>query len=175
MTNSTDPIALAAQGKRFFEAARYPQAIEVFTQAAATYAQRGDAINKAELDNNLSVALLQSGQAKKALEAAADTDQVFAQIGDQRRQAMALGNQAAALEALRRLDEALTAYERSAELFAQVGEGEMHATVLKAIAALKLRRGKLNDSAITMLSSLEVIKKPSLPERFIKFLLRLRP
>jgi tetratricopeptide (TPR) repeat protein len=127
------------------------------------------------MKNNLSVALLQAGKAKAALEAAAGTDEIFARAGDVKRQAMAFGNQAAALEALKKPDQALEAYERSAALFAEAGEGEMRSIVLQSAAALKLRRGKMLDSALAMIGSVESTKKPNLMQRFLRFLLRFKP
>ncbi len=85
---------------------------------------------------------------------------------------MAVGNQAAALEALKRWDEALAAYDRSAELFSQVGDGELRAMVLKSAAAIKLRRGKVSESAFKMIGSLEAKEKPSIFERMLRSLLR---
>ncbi len=130
-----------------------------------------DPLNAAELKNNLSVALLKCGKNQAALDAALGTDQTFAQAGDVRRQAMAVGNQAAALEALKRWDEALAAYDRSAELFSQVGDGELRAMVLKSAAAIKLRRGKVTESAFKMIGSLDAKDKPSIFERLLRSIL----
>ena len=175
MTTKIDPNTLAKEGKRAFESGNYQAAIQAFTDAAANYAKRGDATNSAEMKNNLSVSLLQARQAQKALDATLGTDDVFAKAGDIQRQAMAIGNQAAALEALKRWDEALAAYERSADLFAQAGEGDLQSVVLKSAAAIKLRHGKITDGMISMLGSLESVKKPTLIQRFLKTLLRLIP
>jgi tetratricopeptide (TPR) repeat protein len=173
MTTS-DPQILAEQGKQAFAAKEFDQAASFFTEAASAFAAREEALNAAEMKNNLSVALLQAGKAKAALAAVEGTDQVFAQAGDVKRQAMAFGNQAAALEGLKELDQALEAYERSAALFAEAGETEMRSMVLQSAAALKLRRGKMVDSALSMIGSVESTKKPNLMQRFLKFLIRLR-
>ncbi|HEX8992161.1 MAG TPA: hypothetical protein VF784_10840, partial [Anaerolineales bacterium] len=101
------------------------------------------------------------------------TEQVFAGGGDLKREAMAIGNQAAALEALKRWDEALVAYDRSAQLFSEAGEGDLRAMVLKSAAAIKLRRGKVADSAFKMIGSLDAKDKPSLFERLLRSVLRI--
>jgi tetratricopeptide (TPR) repeat protein len=126
----------------------------------------------AEMQNNKSVALLQAGKAQQALDAVGRTDEYFAGITDIKRQAMALGNQAAALDALHRYDEAIKKYERSAELFADAKDGEMRALVLKAAAAIKLKTGKVTDSAFKMIGALDAKEKTSLFERFMRFILR---
>jgi tetratricopeptide (TPR) repeat protein len=173
--NTSDPGQLAEQGKQAFSAKDFDQAASFFNEAASVYAAQGDTLNAAEMKNNLSVALLQAGNVTAALEATAGTEQVFAQAGDLKRQAMAFGNQAASLEALKKLDQALAAYERSAALFAEAGESEMRSIVLQSAAAIKLRRGKMVDSALTMIGSVESTKKPNLMQRFLRFLLRLKP
>jgi len=170
-----NPQILAAAGKRAFEKGDFAAARQAFSEAAETYLAKGDSLNAAEMKNNLSVALLKAKRAQEALEAVAGTEDIFAQAGDVRRQALAIGNQAAALEALGRLDEAIAAYERCAALLAEVGEGDLQSSVLQSAAALKLRRGKFTDSAIALLGSLESVRKPSLLQRLMKFLLRLKP
>lgn len=171
---TTTPQQLAEQGKQAFNAQKFDQAAAIFTEAASAYQAQDDPLNAAEMNNNLSVALLQAGKAQAAYAAAAGTDELFAQAGDLKRQAMAFGNQAAALEALKKLDEALEAYERSAALFAEAGETEMRSIVLQSAAAIKLRRGKMVDSALSMIGSVESTQKPNLLQRFLRFLIRLR-
>ena len=172
---TTEPQQLAERGKEAFAAKRYKQAATAFMQAATAYEELDDMLNAAEMKNNLSVALLQAGQANEAYEAAAGTEGIFAQAGDLKRQAMAFGNQAAALEALKKIDHALEAYERSAALFAEAGESEMRSMVLQSAAAIKLKRGKLMDSALSMIGSVESTQKPNLLQRFLRFLLRVKP
>ena len=172
---TTEPQQLAEQGKQAFTAKNFEQAATAFTEAAAAYEALNDMLNAAEMKNNLSVALLQAGKAKEAYEAAAGTEGIFAQARDISRQAMALGNQASALEALKKPDQALEAYERSAALFAEVGESEMRSMVLQSAAALKLKRGKMADSALSMIGAVEATQKPNLLQRLLKFLLRIKP
>ncbi len=173
--SSLSPQELADQGKSAFRDGRFDAAIQAFSQAVEGYEEAGDTLNAAEMKNNLSVALLQAGRKQEALDAVAGTPETFARAGDVRRQALALGNQAAALEALGRLDEALVVYEQAADLLAEIGDGDLRATVLQAASAVKLRRGKFMDSAISMIGSVEAVSRPTLLQRFLKFLLRLRP
>ena len=172
MVTSTDLKKLAEDGKTAFEAGQYEAAAGLFENAAQGYASLNDKANAAEMKNDLSVALLKLGRGQAALDAVLGTDQVFARASDLKRQGMAMGNQAAALESLKRWDDALAAYERSAGLFADAGEGELRSVVLKSAAAIKLRRGKIGESAIKMIGSIEAKEKPSLFDRLLKFLLR---
>lgn len=169
---TSEPAQLDARGKQAYQDKNYDEAAEYFRQAAEGYTLARAGLLAAEMRNNMSVALLQAGKPQEALDAALGADQVFAGANDLKRQAMTLGNQAAALEGLRRYDEAIAAYERSAELFGSADEGDLRATVMKSAAALKLRTGKIADSAFKMMGSIEAKKTPSLFERIMKFLFR---
>ena len=171
---NSDPQQLAEQGKQAFAAKQFDQAASAFTEAASAYEALDDPLNAAEMKNNLSVALLQAGNAQAAYDAAAGTDEIFAQASDLKRQGMAYGNQAAALEALKKFDQALEAYEKSAALFADAGEAEMRSMVLQSAATIELRRGKMMDSALSMIGSVESTKKPNLLQRFLKLILRIK-
>jgi tetratricopeptide (TPR) repeat protein len=172
MTNESELKKLSENGKQAFEAGEYESAAALFENAAQGYSSLNDLLNAAELKNNRSVALLKMGKAQEALEAVLGTQDVFAQAKDLKRQGMAVGNQAAALEALKRFDEAYAAYEQSAGIFAEAGEGDLRSMVLKSAAGIKLKRGKVADSAFKMIGSLEAKEKPSLFERILKFTLR---
>ncbi len=169
---SLNPSLLAEQGKQAFSAGKFAQAAEFFSQAATAYSAANDRLSAAEMKNNLCVALSKMEKAQEALQAVAGTDKVFEEAGDIRRQGMALGNQAEALESLGRLDEALAAYERSASLLAEAGENELRSIVLQSIAALKLRRSKIMDAALSMIGSVETTPKPNLLQRLVRFFLR---
>jgi len=166
------PEALNERGKQAFQAGRWESAADSFRAAVAAFAGAHDELSAAEARNNLSVALLRAGQPQQSLEAALGTDAAFAGAGDLKRQGMALGNQAAALEALKRVDEALTAYERSAAALGEAGEGDLQAMALKSAAEIKLKKGKVTDSAFKMIGSLEAKQHPSIFERILRFLLR---
>lgn len=167
-----EPADFADQGKRAFQEKKFEQAAELFERAAQGFSSGRNGVMAAEMQNNKSVALLQAGKAQQALDAVGNTDEYFAGANEIKRQAMALGNQAAALDALHRYDEAIAKYERSAGLFADVKDGEMRAMVLKSAAAIKLKTGKVTDSAFKMMGALDAKEKPSIFERFMRFVLR---
>jgi tetratricopeptide (TPR) repeat protein len=169
-----EPAELADQGKHAFQGKKFEEAAVLFQQAAQAFSLNRDNLMAAEMQNNRSVALLQAGKAQQALDAVGNTDEIFARAGEIKRQAMALGNQAAALDALHRYDEAIRKYERSADLFADVKDGDMRAMVLKSAAAIKLKTGQITDSAFKMIGSLEARDTPSIFERIMRFILRLK-
>ena len=167
-----EPAQLAEQGKQAFRNKQFDEAAELFRQAAEGFSLGRAGLLAAEMKNNLSVALLQAGKAQESLDAAMGTDSIFAEAKDIKGQGMALGNQAAALEALNRFDEAIAAYERSAELFAEAGEGDLRSMVMKSAAAIKLKTGKVTESAFKMMGSLDAKENPGFFERILKFFLR---
>lgn len=167
-----EPHQLAEEGKRAFAAARYDEAARLFADAARGYSLGRDGLHAAEMNNNRSVALLKNNQPQESLDAALGTDKVFEAASDSSRQGMALGNQAAALEALGRLDEALALYERSARLFDVANEKEMRSIVLRSIAAIKLKQGKVNEAGLEMMGALGANPKPTFFQRILKFFLR---
>lgn len=172
MPNDMEPSQLDTRGKQAFAKKNFDEAAEYFRQAAEGFTLGRAGLSAAESRNNLSVALLQAGKAQEALDAALGTDAVFAGVNDDKRHGMALGNQASALEALHRYDEAIVLYERSAELFDQAGEGDLRAMVLKSSAALKLKTGRISESAFKMIGSVDAKDNPTLFERVMKFFLR---
>ncbi len=167
-----DPAQLAEQGKQAFRNKKFDEAAGLFRQAAEGFSLGRADLPAAEMKNNMSVALLQAGKAQESLDAAMGTDTVFAVARYTKSQGIALGNLAAALEALNRYDEAIAAYERSAELFAEAGEGDLRSMVMKSAAAIKLKTGKVTESAFKMMGSLDVKDNPGFLERILKFLLR---
>ena len=170
-----EPHQLEEEGKRAFAAGRYAEAARLFDEASRGFTLGRDDLRAAEMDNNRSVALLKHNQPGPALDATRGTDKIFESHADVKKQAMALGNQAAALEALKRYEEALPLYERAAELFEQTGDKDMRALVLKSVAAIRLKQGKLSQAGMEMLGSLGAVEKPNLLQRILKFILRLKP
>lgn len=160
-----------ADGKRDFTAGRYAEAAEAFRQASRLFTLGRSGLLAAEMDNNLSVALLKNKQPREALEAARGTELVFA--GDKARQAMALGNQGAALEDLKKYAEAIALYEQAGKLFSEAGQSDMQSLVYKSIATIRLKQGDFSSAGIEMLSSASVSKKPTLLQRITRFIMRL--
>ena len=171
--DTVNPTILAEQGKKEYGQENYLAAADLFLQAAQAYALAEDPLNAAEMKNNQSVALLQAGKAKEALQATEGTENIFQKAGDLKRQGIAVSNRAAALEGMKKWQEALAEYDRAASLFEQIGEGDMHSIVRKAAANLNLKRGRIVDSQMDVYDSLRLVEKPTLTQRFMKFLIRM--
>ena len=175
MTETKQPHELEAEGKRAYSAKRYGEAARLFAEASRGYTLGRDGLHAAEMDNNRSVALLKDTRPQEAFEAAEGTDKIFEGANDALKQGMALGNQAAALDALKRYGDAIDRYQRASALFETARAKDMRAMVQKEIAAIRLKQGKLNEAGMEMLDSITTVEKPTLWQRFLKFLLRFKP
>ena len=173
MTENTNPTTLADDGKKEYGKGNFKAAADLFGQAAQAYASTGDELNAAEMKNNESVAFLQAGNAKEAFQATDGTEAVFEKAGDLKRQGIAISNRAAALEGMKKWKEALAEYDRAATIFEQIGEGDMHSMVRKAAANINLKRLRVNDTQMDVFDSLRLVEKPTLTQRFMKFLMRI--
>jgi tetratricopeptide (TPR) repeat protein len=137
-----DPQQVSYLGKSAFRDGNFSEAALLFEKSAAGFKMAGDLLNEAENLNNLSVALMNAGEAEAAYRVVAGTPEVFLSLGDKRRQAMALGNLGVTLKKLGKIDQAIEAYQSAAEIFYEIGEHEMRAPVLETLSLLKIQSGR---------------------------------
>jgi hypothetical protein len=120
------------------------------------------------------VAFLQCGDAQGSFEAAHGTAEIFFAAGDLRRTGMARSNEATALETSGRLDEAVQKYRQAADDLEKAGEDQLRATVMIAVAGIKLRKWKIMEALLSMYTGLSVVKQPTLKQKILLGLLKLR-
>jgi tetratricopeptide (TPR) repeat protein len=174
MDSLKTPRSYSEEGMQLYQKKKYVEAAGAFSMAADAYRAIHDGLMAAEMMNNQSVAFLQAKQDQAALDAVMGTDKIFADAGDLRRQGMALANQAAALQGLKRKQEAIPLYEQAAAILEQAGEDQLRADVMRSLATLNVKGGKGLDALIAMQDGLAGVKKPTLKQRIIKQLIRLR-
>ncbi len=73
LSSPHSPIALLRQGKVLYDDGRYSEAVQVLQQAAQQYQQQGDAISRAAILSNLSLAYQQLGSWNEAKQAIASS------------------------------------------------------------------------------------------------------
>jgi tetratricopeptide (TPR) repeat protein len=171
----TDVNNLTADATQHYRAKDFKNAARLFGEAASLFLANGHELDAAEMQNNRSVALLQAGDARGSYEAVHGTAQVFFAAGDIRRQGMAYGNEASALNALGRLEEADQNYHFAADALENAGEDQLRANIMQALAIVQLRKGKFLEAALTMQLGLAGLKQPSLRQKILLALLRIRP
>ena len=174
MPEQTDPKSLSENADGVYQEGDFENAARLYGEAASVFQTQGNLTSAAEMKNNQSVAFLQADNAQLAYESAAGTAEIFAAAGDARRQAIALANEATALQALKRVDEALEKYLESAGVFKQADEEQLHASVMQALAGIMLRRGKISEALNYMRAGVVDLKNPTLQQKIIRGLLRLR-
>lgn len=173
MSLYNNPQKLEKKGKAAFKNGNYNEASQLFLKAREAYLVSEEYLAAAEMANNQSVALLQSGNADAALEVVSGTDEIFAEAGDRHRQALALGNKAAALEEIGSLDAAAEAYETSATILKEIGENDLRASVMQSLSAVQLKQGRQLQALATMQSGLENVQRPNPKQRVVKKLLQI--
>ena len=162
------------QAQRIYQAGDFASASQAFATAATTYAEMGDALMSAEMQNNRSVALLRTKQAHAALESAQGTEKVFEEAGDSRRQGIALANQATALGALKRFKDAIAYYEKAGVALEKANDGDLRAEVMQLLSVLYLRHFKFYEAIVALQSGLSGVKNPTPKQRLMKKILFIR-
>ena len=159
--------------KDLYQAGKFQQAADGFSQAAAFYLDKGEKLLAAEMRNNQSVAHLKSKKPHLALEAVQGTDQVFQQAGDLLKQGMALANQATALQEMGEKQKAIDDFNRAAEIFKQNGEKEMYLQTKQSVSALKMKTRNVIGALFSMQEGLDELEKPNLRQKLLRSLLRI--
>jgi tetratricopeptide (TPR) repeat protein len=165
------PEQLKSRAQEAYQQDDCELAARLYRRAAQAYRQGDDAIMAAEMENNLSVVLLQAGDAQAALEAVQGTPEIFAQAEETRREALAYGNLAAAHQSLKNYALAEEAYLQSAELLGELGEMELRASVMRFLSEMQLRSGRQLEAVASMHAGLDGLSRPSLKQRLVKKLL----
>ncbi|MHB0923174.1 MAG: tetratricopeptide repeat protein [Bellilinea sp.] len=168
-----NPGILTNSAKAAFEKKNYSEAARIFLQVVQNIDPDQHPVEHAEARNNLSVALLKSGEPQSALDCVAGSDLIFAKHRLVNQQAMALGNAGAALTELRQFDEALEYYQRSAALFKDAGNTDMRGYVMREISSLQMKRGKQVESLFAMDAALQSRQKLSWQESLLKKLIKI--
>jgi tetratricopeptide (TPR) repeat protein len=174
MMNKLSPREMGDQAQRTYQAGDFASAAQAFSSAAAAYAEMGDELMSAEMQNNRSVALLRSKQAQAALEATQGTEIIFEEAGDSRRQGIALANQASALGALKRFNDAIECYEKAGIVLDKAKEDGLRAEVMQLLSVLYLRHFKFYEAIVALQSGLSGVKNPTPKQRFMKKILFIR-
>jgi hypothetical protein len=169
-----DPKTLAANATKVYQEGDFENAARLFGEAASAFQAENNALDAAEMKNNQSVAFLQSGDAQASFDAAHGTAEVFLAAGDMRRTGMARSNEATALETSGRLDEAVQIYRLAADDLEKAGEDQLRATVMMAVAGIQLRKWKIMEALLSMYTGLSVVKQPTLKQKILLGLLKLR-
>ena len=171
--NISKPTLFEESAKDLYQAGKFQQAADGYSQAAAFYLEKGEKLFAAEMRNNQSVALLKAKKPNLALDAVMGTDLVFQDAGDLLKQGMALANQATALQEMGQKQKAIDDFNRAAEIFKQIGEKEMYLQTKQSVSALKMKTRNVIGALYSMQEGLDELEKPNLRQRLLRSLLRI--
>jgi tetratricopeptide (TPR) repeat protein len=169
-----EAATLQTQATEAYQQAEYETAARLFGEAALAFEAEKAPLQAAEMKNNQSVSALQAGDLRQALSAAQGTAPLFAQAEDWQREGIAHANEGSALRGLGRKKEALAAFQRSAAAFEKANQPEMRAEALLATATLQLEQRKWSEALLSYQIGLAGLKHPTLQQKIILKLLRLR-
>jgi tetratricopeptide (TPR) repeat protein len=164
---------LKAEAMGQFAQGRYDEALATFEAAAQAFAQAGQALERAEMLNNMGVIYRVKRQSQAALDLFEEATTIFAQEADTNRQAQALANMGDLHAANKERETAARCYSDAAELFAQTGDPERQSQVLRALSLLRLRQMRWLEAMNHMERSLDARPRLGLGQRLFRWLLRL--
>lgn len=172
MSHSPSPQELKEEGMRLFQQGKRREALALFEQAAASFANQENLGGQAEMLNNIGVIQRLQGQKDTAVNTLTQAADLFHQIGDTSRQAQTLGNLGDLYASQKKYTEAARHYSNAAAQFAQSDEKEKQAQVLRALSLMEMRRGQWLPAIMRMEESLQARPRLSFPQRLFKWLLR---
>jgi tetratricopeptide (TPR) repeat protein len=169
---NANPEELAEQALEAYQAGDYERAVQEFADARDLFQASGNKLRAAEMNNNLSVCLLQLDQVEEALAAVRETPNVFHNEDAILLKAQALGNRAMAKAALGQSAEAEADYRTAAKLFSEIGDEEGLQYTMQALSRIQLQQGRPIEALHAMESVLDAKTKPSLRDRFLSWLFK---
>jgi tetratricopeptide (TPR) repeat protein len=172
--STVDAGQLQQDGLRLFEEGSYDQALETFERAREAYVQSGEALLAGEMLNNIGVIHRLKGRHQEALEALESAREMFGQAGDRGREAQTLGNLGGLHAARNDYEAAVTSYRRAIEIFDDLGEGDYQGETYMALGLLQFKHGKRTDGLAAYEAGLLTVKHPTLRQRSLRTLLKLR-
>jgi tetratricopeptide (TPR) repeat protein len=166
------PEELKAQGQDLFRRGAYDEALTVFQQSAAGFAEQGDVIRQGEMLNNMGVIYRVRREWETAVTTLTQAQTLFQQAGDMNRQAQTLGNLGDLHAASKKPDDAAHCYSQAAALFAQNNDRDKQSQVLRALSLLRLRQGRWLEAMMRMEESLTVAPRLGPGKWLFRWLLR---
>ncbi len=137
-----DGIALYAEAKKLYDAGQTLEAVAKFEAARSAFADQGDAVNTAQVTNDLGVVYYLTGKRDEAQKLLSEAFALFEKHGNVLGQAKAIGNLAQLMNRGGDKDGAVQNYQRAAELFHQAGETTFEFDTYRALSQMELQRGR---------------------------------
>jgi tetratricopeptide (TPR) repeat protein len=172
-TEITEPQTLREEGLRHYRQGALDKAIACLVETHSLYIGKGDQHGAAEVLNNLGVIYCQQGRWAEAAEALEEAHQAFIAVEDADGQAQTLGNLGSLYGASGQLEKAAQHLKDALTLFQRLGESQAESITWRALSTVRLRQRRWLEAILAYDSSLTCLKRLSLGQRLLHFLLEL--
>lgn len=165
---------LKKEGQRLFLEGLYEEAGSKFQESRALFTAAGDEIEAAEVTNDLGLVYRLQGRWDDALITLEQARSTFARLGDRSREAQVLGNLGGLYATMGRRDKAKEYLRQAADMFAELHDSQRYGETLLALATQMWRTRERANAIATYTAGLELLEKPSLGQRILRGLLKIR-
>ncbi len=131
------------EGMKKFNRGAHAEAAAAFQKALAAYQAEGRTDMVGEMQANLGMIAREQGRFDEAQNLLRDALAIFEESGDAKRTAMVKANLGGVLASKGDKEAAYDLFVESANTFQELGETEMQGQILKSMATLQIKRGKL--------------------------------
>ena len=154
------------EGLRLFQEGLYDESAQRFSEAMEYFAEQGREVEVGEI--------LKQGRWDEALESLEEAHRLFVRLEDKSREAQALGNLASVYASLKRREDAEKSWSIAASLFQELGDRQKQGETLMALGTSLFKSKRRQEGLATYQSGMGLLEKPTLIQRFYRFLLMLQ-
>ena len=169
----TEPQVLKEEGLHHYRQGAFDEAIARFVEAHSLYLEGEDQHGAAEALNNLGVIYCQQKRWSEAAETLEEAYQAFIAMEDADGQAQTLGNLGSLYGASGQLEKAAQHLKDALTLFQRLGDSQAESITWRALSTVRFRQRRWLEAILAYDSSLTCLKRLSLGQRLLHFLLEL--
>jgi len=174
MEDNASGQSLKDEGLRLFQEGLYEEAAARFRQAQDLFLVEGNAVDAAEMVNNLGVVHRMQGNWDEAIAALEEAKASFAQLGDRSREAQTIGNLGGLYASKGDREKAKECLCEAAELFGELGDTQRQGETLLALGVQSWKTGDRSEGIATYETGLGKLANPTASQKALRGLLSLR-
>ena len=162
------------EGLRLFQEGLYEEAADAFRTAREMFEKEGNKLEVAEMTNNLGILHRVRREWDEAVEQFQRARETFARLGDRNREAQVIGNLGGLYASMGKREKAKETLREAADIFGEIGDTQRQGETLQALAVQMFKSGDRSAGVQLYQSGLQTLDKPSLGQRMIRGLLKVR-
>lgn len=156
------------EGMKKYNRGAHAEAAAAFQKALAAYEAESKTDMVAEMRANLGMIAREQNRFDDAQALLRDAMAVFEEMGDNKRAAMVKANLGGVLSSAGDKEAAYDLYVEAANLFQDLGEKALQGETLRSMAALQIKRGKVNQGREILTDAMAVGGETTFPQRLLK-------